>query len=284
MEQLHTYMQNTGLNPGGWRKYFSFFRMRFFMGLQYRTAAIAGMATQFFWGMMEILLYNAFYKADAAAFPMSFRALTSYIWLQQAFLTLFGAWMFENEIFDAIVDGNLAYEMCRPVNVYNMWFSRSMAMRFSRVCLRCLPILLVAGLLPEPYGMSLPASALHGLLFAVTIFLCALVVVACTMLVYVLTFYTISPVGLRMVYVCAVDFLCGAIIPLPFLPDGLQRVIELLPFASMQNVPLRIYGGSMSGGEMVRAIGLQIVWIVVLIAVGRMLCARAMKKVIVQGG
>lgn len=254
------------------------------MGLQYRTAAIAGMTTQFFWGTMEILLYHAFYEADAAAFPMSFRALTCYIWLQQAFLTLFGGWMFENEIFDAIIDGNLAYELCRPVNIYDMWFARSMAMRFSRVCLRCLPILVVAALLPQPYGMTLPASTLHGLLFIVTILLCTLVVVACTMLVYVLTFYTISPMGLRMVYVCAVDFMCGAIIPLPFLPDGLRRVIELLPFASMQNVPLRIYGGSMSGEEMAMAICLQIFWIVVLIAGGRALCARAMKKVVVQGG
>lgn len=192
--------------------------------------------------------------------------------------------MFENEIFDAIIDGNLAYELCRPVNIYDMWFARSMAMRFSRVCLRCLPILFVAALLPKPYGMTLPASTLHGLLFIVTMLLCTLVVVACTMLVYVLTFYTISPMGLRMVYVCAVDFMCGAIIPLPFLPDGLRRVIELLPFASMQNVPLRIYGGSMSGEEMAMAICLQIFWIVVLIAGGRALCARAMKKVVVQGG
>lgn len=284
MEHLHTYTENTSSNFGGWKKYMTFFRMRFFMGLQYRTAAIAGMTTQFFWGTMEILLYHAFYEADAAAFPMSFRALASYIWLQQAFLMLFGSWMFENEIFDAITGGNLAYELCRPVNIYDMWFSRSIARRFSRVCLRCLPILLVAALLPEPYGMTLPVSALHGLLFIVTIMLSTLVVVACTMLIYVLTFYTISPMGLRMVYVCAVDFMCGAIIPLPFLPDGLRRIIELLPFASMQNVPLRVYGGSMSGEEMVLAICLQIFWIVVLIAGGRALCARAMKKVVVQGG
>ena len=31
------------------KKYLSFFRLRFSMGLQYRTAALAGMVTQFFW-------------------------------------------------------------------------------------------------------------------------------------------------------------------------------------------------------------------------------------------
>ena len=42
------------------KKYWSFFRLRFSMGLQYRIAAIAGMATQFFWGGMNILVYRAF--------------------------------------------------------------------------------------------------------------------------------------------------------------------------------------------------------------------------------
>ena len=36
----------------------SFFRMRLINGMQYRTAAWAGIVTQFFWGFMEILLYR----------------------------------------------------------------------------------------------------------------------------------------------------------------------------------------------------------------------------------
>ena len=35
------------------KKYLSFFRMRFLMGLQYRAAAAAGVVTQFTWGFME---------------------------------------------------------------------------------------------------------------------------------------------------------------------------------------------------------------------------------------
>ena len=103
------------------KKYISFFRLRFSMGLQYRTAAAAGIVTQFFWGAMEILVYRAFYEADAAAFPMSFEAVVTYIWLQQAFLAVFGAWIMEGEIFDAIRNGNIAYELCRPISIYQMW-------------------------------------------------------------------------------------------------------------------------------------------------------------------
>ena len=77
------------------KKYLSFFRMRFLMGLQYRAAAAAGVVTQFTWGFMELLVFRAFYQADASAFPMSFEAVVSYLWLQQAFLALFMAWMME---------------------------------------------------------------------------------------------------------------------------------------------------------------------------------------------
>ena len=165
------------------RKYISFFRLRFSMGLQYRTAAVAGVVTQFFWGTMEILVYRAFYEADAAAFPMSFEAVVTYIWLQQAFLAVFGAWIMEGEIFDAIRNGNIAYELCRPVSIYQMWFSRSVANRTSKALLRCVPILTVAALLPAPYGLRLPASWTCGGLFLLTMLLGLLVIVAFTMLV-----------------------------------------------------------------------------------------------------
>ena len=119
------------------KKYLSFFRMRFLMGLQYRAAAAAGVITQFTWGFMELLVFRAFYQADASAFPMSFEAVVSYIWLQQAFLALFMAWMMEPEIFSSIMDGNIAYEMCRPVHIYSMWFARSVANRVSKALLSC---------------------------------------------------------------------------------------------------------------------------------------------------
>ena len=60
--------------------------------------------------------------------------------------------------------------------------------------------------------------------------------------------------------------------------------MELLPFAAMQNVPLRIYSGSMSGHEMQKAVFLQIFWLIVVTAAGKTLCHAAQKRVTVQGG
>lgn len=123
------------------RKYQAFFRIRFINTLQYRSAAIAGMATQLAWGLMEILAFHAFYQADPSAFPMTFQQTVSYVWLQQAFLSLFMLWFFEAEIFNTITTGSIAYELVRPMNLYNRWFCQSAANRLAKAVLRCGPIL-----------------------------------------------------------------------------------------------------------------------------------------------
>lgn len=267
-----------------YKKYLSFFRLRFTMGLTYRAAALAGIATQFIWGLMEILVFQSFYKADPTAFPMTFKATSSYIWMQQAFLALFMAWFMENEIFDAIQNGNVAYELCRPVDIYNMWFSRSMANRLSRAVLRCMPIIIIAAFLPSPYGLSAPVSIGSFFLFLLGMCLGFSVTVAFCMLVYMVTFFTISPAGVRMVAVAAVEFFAGSVIPLPFFPDRIRQVMELLPFASMQNVPLRIYSGDISGMDSLKTLVLQAFWLTVMIAIGKLLMRKAEKQIVIQGG
>lgn len=265
-------------------KYIAFFRLRFSMGLQYRAAAAAGVVTQFAWGFIQIMIYKAFYEGGSESFPMSFSATASYIWLQQAFLALFAAWMMESEIFDSIVNGNVAYELCRPVRIYNMWFARSLANRLSRAVLRCLPILAVAIFLPAPYGLSAPASLFHFIVFLITMILGLLVTVAFSTVIYGLTFFTISPQGLKIVFTSMVEFFAGAVIPLPFFPEKVQRVMELLPFAAMQNVALRVYSGGMTGEYMRKIVFLQMMWLVILILWGRLLCRYAERKVRIQGG
>ncbi|MBP5282075.1 MAG: ABC-2 family transporter protein, partial [Lachnospiraceae bacterium] len=217
-------------------------------------------------------------------FPMTFQETVTYVWLQQAFLALFNTWMMESEIFDTIANGNIAYELCRPIRIYNMWIARSLANRFSRAVLRCSPILIVAFLVPKPYRMVLPPNVGTFLLFILSLILGTAVATAFCMIVYGLTFFTISPQGVRILFASLVDFLAGGIIPIPFMPDKVRQVVELLPFASMQNAPLRIYSGSMSPEEIKVTLGLQFFWLIALVIMGSSLCRLAERKACIQGG
>ena len=81
-----------------------------------------------------------------------------------------------------------------------------------------------------------------------------------------------------------VEFFSGAVIPLPFFPEKIQKMMELLPFASMQNVALRIYSADMTNRQMFSAVTLQIFWLITLVSCGKKLCSMAEKKVSIQGG
>lgn len=266
------------------KKYFALFRIRFINSLQYRAAALAGLTTQFAWGFMELSAFSAFYRTNPAAFPMEFSQTVSYIWMQQAFLALFMMWFWEYDIAASIIEGSIAYEMVRPLDLYNRWFCQIAANRLARAALRCSPILVVAFLVSEPYRMTLPPDAAQLFLFLISAFLALCVVVAFSMLMYISLFYTLSPTGVRLFVAVISDFLAGATVPLPFFPEPFRTVAEWLPFAAMQNMPLRIYSGNIAGNDALAGIALQVFWLVVLFLVGRLMMSRALKKVIVQGG
>lgn len=132
--------------------------------------------------------------------------------------------------------------------------------------------------------MGLPRDIGTAILFVGTMALGLGVTIAFCMLVYLLSFFMISSQGIRILLTSLVDFFCGAIVPIPFLPEPIRTIVELLPFAGMQNVPLRIYGGDLTGAEMTRAVGLQLFWFVVMVGLGKWLCRIAERRVVVQGG
>lgn len=266
------------------RAYLSLFRIRFISSIQYRAAALAGIATQFAWGFLLIFSYRAFYRSNPGAFSMEFSHLVSYIWLQQAFLNLFTSWIRDNDIMGAITDGSISYELARPIDLYGKWFSQITANRVARTLLRCAPVLIVAFILPEPIGLELPPDLIHAAGFLISMLLALGVTTAYVLLVYSLTIFTLSSNGLWTVLVMLGDFLSGQIIPLTFFPGAARRVAELLPFAAMQNMPLRIYTGNISGYGIVQGIALQCFWLPALTLLGYLVMKKALTKVIVQGG
>ena len=266
------------------KQYLTFFKIRFLAGLQYRVAALAGMSTQLVWGAMEVLLYRAFYLEYPERFPMGLQSLMSYIWLQQAFLSLFFIYAWETELFEAARTGSVAYELVRPVNIYGMWTVRTFALRLSRAALRAVPVILVAVLVPAPYGLRLTVSPGVFLLFVLSMGLMLWVAVALGMICYGASFHMTYSAGLNTLLAALMDLLSGSIVPLPFFPEGLRIVAELSPFGAMQNVPLRIFGGDISLAQIPFYMGLQLFWAVALTAVGYGLMHTGLRRCTVAGG
>ena len=97
-------------------------------------------------------------------------------------------------------------------------------------------------------------------------------------------FFTMQPMGVRMVFNALADFCGGNLVPLPFFPPALAAVLEYTPFAAMQNIPFRIYSGHIAGWDILRCAGMQLLWLVILVSVGCLLMKKALKRAVIQGG
>ncbi|MGO4545698.1 ABC transporter permease [Paenibacillus sp. 2TAB23] len=266
------------------RAYVSVFKLRLTNGLQYRTAALAGVATQFFWGFIIIMVFEAFYSGTVTEPPITLKQLITYVWLQQAFLAFIMLWFRDNELFQLITSGNIAYELCRPSGIYGLWYAKLLAQRLSSALLRSLPILAVALLLPEPYRLPLPADPAAFILFVLALLLGLCLIVSLSMLMYISVFVTLSPAGSLLMFGVIGEFLAGMVIPVPLMPNWLQSIVYVLPFRWTADFPFRVYSGHIGTGEALIGITIQIVWLALLITIGKLTMAKVLRNVVVNGG
>lgn len=266
------------------KPYVSVLKLRLLNGMQYRSAALAGVATQFFWGFMYIMIFEAFYSQTVQSQPLSLKEIITYLWLQQSFLAFIMLWFRDNELFDLITTGNIAYELCRPCEIYGFWYSKLLAQRLSSAILRCFPILLVAFLLPQPYKMTLPPSVLTFVLFLFALIFGLLLLVSISMFIYISVFLTMSPIGSLLLFGVIGEFFSGLTIPIPLMPAWLQTVAYFLPFRWTADFPFRVYSGNIPQNEALIGIGIQIIWLSLLVWLGRIAFNKALRRVVVQGG
>lgn len=264
--------------------YISYFKTVLTSSLQYKTAALAGIFTQFFWGFLQVFIYQAFYSGVGKQTPMDFEKLVAYIWLQQAFLALVYIRNKDESVAKSIKNGTVAYELVRPYNLYVWWFVKCIAQRFAAVSLRCVPIVIIALLLPKPYNLVLPSSFGALVMFIINLLLGALIITAIMMIIQTIAFFTYEDKGISNIIFNFAELLSGTSLPLPLLPKIVQIICHFFPFWLIGDLPFRIYSGDLMLIESYKFLGLQIFWIATLVIIGILILRYAMKKVYIQGG
>jgi len=81
-----------------------------------------------------------------------------------------------------------------------------------------------------------------------------------------------------------VIFFSGMAIPIRYFPELLRQICYALPFASVIQTPIDVWLGKRSGLDLVGVLALQFAWGLALLGLGKILLARATRKLVVQGG
>lgn len=277
-------MQGHALAP-----YRGVLRVRFRETLQYRMAALAGFGTQLFWGLIRLTILGAFYRSGPVdVTDFNFSQAVPYVWLSQALLALF-PFRLDPDIAESIRTGQVAGELLRPIDLYYFWYWRMVAWRLAMVIPRFLLIVIVAVVVLPMVGihewtLGPPVSVAAALFFPLSVTLALLLGVAITAILQSLLFWTVAAEGARYILPMVVWFGAGMVVPLPLLPDRFTEVLTYLPFAGLIDFPLRIYSGHLIGTDIGVRFLLQIIWLLLLVGVGRLLLSRGLRRLVVFGG
>ena len=265
--------------------YLNYFKLRLITNLQYRSAALAGILTQLFFAGLYIMLYLALYESNTGVnAPMDLNSLVSYMWLQQAFFAITYPYLKDNELISMIKNGNLAYELIRPQNFFFKFYIKMLAERVVATLLRCLPIIIIGLLLPGPYKLYLPPTIENFLLFMGSLILSCLLVTALSLIVHIITMFTLDSRGITSAYMMIAEVFMGIVIPIPFFPLWMKKISNYLPFKFIGDFPYRVYSGSISALEGKSLLLGSFIWMIVAIIFGFILSKYALKKAVIQGG
>ena len=248
--------------------------------LAYRAAAIAGLVTNFFFGLVRIAILLALYGQRQEVAGMDVTAVVTYSALTQAiiaYISLFG-WY---GLMDTVYSGEVATDLLKPLNYYTFWLARDAGRAGAALLLRGVLLLVAYGLILD---MTYPATAGQWLAVALSALLSWLIAFSWYYLVNLSAFWTPYARGIcRFGFVLA-WLLSGFLMPLRFLPAWLVRLAYFTPFPHLVNTVVEIYLGLLQGPALVWALLFQGVWAVILILAGRLLLRVAVRRLVILGG
>jgi ABC-2 type transport system permease protein len=245
----------------------------------YRAATFAGVFTNSVWGFIRAYIMLALFDLRPHIGGFDVRDVLTYTFVTQGFLmpmAMFG-W---SEIEDRIRTGDVVTDLYRPVDFQLYWLSQDAGRALFQTLFRGIPPVLVGALF---FTLRLPSVG-DAALFVVSCCLGLLVSFGIRFLVNLTAFWLLDARGLNQLATMLNLALGGVAVPIVLFPHAFEVVARALPFASMAQIPLEVYLGKHHGADALGMLALQAGWAVFLLGAGRVVLARATRKVVVQGG
>lgn len=247
----------------------------------YRAAVLAGVFTNSVFGFIRVsVLMAAVAGAGGVLAGYDQQQASTYVWLGQAFLAPV-AMMGSHELADRVKSGEIAVDLARPIDLQLSWWARDLG--------RAAFAMLARGILPMVIGGLTVGLALPGHWSALPLGLLSLAIavsISFTLrfMISLLSFWVLDNRGFTGLYMVVMGLLSGFYVPVHIFPTWLQTAANLSPFPSMFQSPIDVMSGRVLLGESLPVLGIQLLWLAVLIMFARVMLRAATKKLVVQGG
>jgi ABC-2 type transport system permease protein len=124
------------------RVYMEVAKRAFQQQLAYRTANLAGLATNAFWGALRSFLFLGLFRGHETAAGWSVRDAVDYVWTTQALIMPVYFWQWW-DITATIRTGDVVADLAKPIDYYAFWLSRDAGRAVYHTLCRWLPTMLI---------------------------------------------------------------------------------------------------------------------------------------------
>ncbi len=255
-------------------------RLSFQQQLTYRTAMLAGLATNFFFALLRVSLLIALYGNQPQVNGLSLRGAITYVAVSQAliaFLFIFGTW----DVMGTVYSGSIGADMLKPTHLFTLWMAREVGRALVNLVSRGLLLVAVFALF---YPIQAPGSLGQWLALLLAIALGWLVSFAWRFLVNLAAFWTPDARGRGRIAYTASNFLSGFIMPLRLYPDWFTNLCKLTPFPALFNTAVETYLGILTGKDLWLALLNQLFWVLALTLICELVLRAGLRRLVIQGG
>ena len=243
----------------------------------YRQAVVGGLVTNMVFGFTRcaVLLTVFTGSAQVAGYDPS-RAVT-FVWIGQGLIAVVLIWG-NADFGERVRSGDVAVDLLRPLDLQAALLAEDLG-RASFALLARFTVPLLIGL--AFFELRLPDSALRWTAFSLSVLLAILVSFAIRFLLNLVAFWLLDWRGLLALYGAVSTVLAGLVIPITFFPGWARVAIWATPFPAIIQAPIDI---AISPGAVLPLLAYQLTWAVVLLVAGRLVLARAIRTLVIQGG
>lgn len=262
------------------RSYLAVLRGAFMVGMIYRFGYLFTILGNIIYMAVTYYLWRSIYANSVTLRGMTFHETFLYVALGSAVFILLKTYVDWYISFD-IREGFIAIYLSKPIDyqLYTLSVAfGSMLMNLSAITVPTILMLVFVFQVPFEIGPGL-------FLFPLSLFLAFLISFNFDYFIGVIAFYSESIWGMSITKEIIVTALSGALIPIQFFPDWLQKILLVLPFQAIYNTPLMMVTRPNQGWDvLLPMLGIQIIWVVATFIFARLFYQQAVKVVRVAGG
>jgi ABC-2 type transport system permease protein len=262
------------------KAYLAIARGTFMVGLAYRFGFIFSILGNVIYMGVAYYLWRSIYSQSETMHGLTFHETFLYVALGSAVFILlknYAEWYIASDI----REGTIITTLIKPVDyqLYNLFGNLGLVLtNLAIITVPTLFMLLVVFRVPIPLGPGLAV-------FPLSLVLAFLVSFSIDYMVGIVSFYTESIWGLSYTKEILISVFSGALVPLQFFPEGIQKVLYWLPFQTMYHTPLMMVTKPNQGLDVIgQMLLVQLAWVVLLVILAKLFYNRAINVLRVSGG